>query len=121
VSAILERYRQVLERSSIQVPAGSAEPQAGAGEAEDQPGGPGRFESIDEGNIGAVLIHSRILNCEVWLVPDAEALDAIADEIGDRPAFLFSEVEHLRGKSGEELRAIAATKRVFGPGARVVQ
>jgi hypothetical protein len=69
------------------------------------------------------LIWSRVLECEVWLVPGREALEDLeaAGEVGDRPVFFFKEVERLRGKDEAELRAIAATKRVFGPKAIVKQ
>ena len=76
---------------------------------------------LDDGQVGAVLIDSRVLGCEVWLVRDADALNDIAAEVGNRPVFFFDEIEHLRGKSEEELRAIAKVKCAFGPGARVVQ
>jgi len=62
-----------------------------------------------------------VLGEEVWLVPNADAVADIAGEIGGRPVFFYDEVQRLRGKSPEELRAIAKIKRVFGPGARVVQ
>lgn len=70
--------------------------------------------------IEAVLINSRLLAAEIWLVRDADALDRLGGEIGGRPVFFFDEVEKLKGKSAQELRAIAITKRVF-PRGRVLQ
>lgn len=73
--------------------------------------------------LGSVLIWSKVLGCEVWLVPDKAALEELeaAGEVGKRPVFFFKEIERLRGKDEAALKAIAATKRVFGPKAIVKQ
>ena len=71
--------------------------------------------------VGSVLICSSVLMGELWLVRDSDALAGIALEAAGRPVFFFDEIETLRAKNPEELRAIAASKRVFGPKAALLQ
>jgi len=70
----------------------------------------------------SVLIWSKVLEEEVWLIPDRKALEDLrADgEIGRRPVFFYAEIARLKGKDAATLKAIANTKRVFGPEAMVV-
>ena len=88
------------------------------------PGSPDTSDAspaLTDEELSAVLIHSSTLDAEVWLVRDVNALEDIAGEIHGRAVFFFEEIDHLRGKSHKELRAIAMTKRIFGPMAKVVQ
>ena len=58
---------------------------------------------------------------DVWVIADAEVLVEHPDIIrSGLPVFFFDEVEQLRGKSIDELRAIAMVKTEF-PTGRVLQ
>lgn len=74
----------------------------------------------DAGDLAAVLLRATVIG-DVWLVADDDALADHPDILrSGLPVFYFSEVEQLRGKTPEELRAIAMVKRQF-PAGRVLQ
>jgi hypothetical protein len=72
------------------------------------------------GRIAAVKLTGTAVG-SVWLVADAEAL-AEHPEImrAGAPVFFFDEVEQLRSKTPDELKAIAAVKGTY-PTSRVLQ
>jgi hypothetical protein len=74
----------------------------------------------DAGQLAAVkLVNTVIGDC--WLVADDEALADHPDIIrSGLPVFFFDEVEMLRGKTPEELKAIGMVKAIF-PTGRVLQ
>ena len=86
-----------------------------------QTNSPPERDTLADSDLSAVLLHSRIVGEEIWLVRDSDAINDIANEIAGRAVLLFAEVERLRGKSPEELKAIVKVKRVFGPMTRVLQ
>jgi hypothetical protein len=58
---------------------------------------------------------------DVWLVADPDTVTEHSDIANSGlPIFLFEEVEALRTKSTDELRAICEVKRLF-PIAKVIQ
>jgi len=74
----------------------------------------------DAGEIAAVKLRNTIIG-DVWLVADTEALAEQPDIIrSGLPVFFFDELEQLRGKTPEELRAISMVKAVL-PTSRVLQ
>lgn len=82
----------------------------------------GERADVTAGTAAAVFIRSAVLDgALVWLVRDDEAMAQHPDIIrSGLPLFFFDEVEQLRGKTPDELRAIAMVKTVF-PTARVLQ
>lgn len=70
----------------------------------------------------AVLLRSAVLDgALVWLVADDAALAEHPDILRSGfPVFFFDEIERLRGKTAEELRALGLVKAVF-PTGRVLQ
>ena len=76
----------------------------------EQQADPPRASEATKEEIGAVLIYSRLLQGEIWLVRDTEALADIAAEIQGRPVIFFDEVEGLRGKNPDELREIVTAR-----------
>lgn len=79
----------------------------------------GTFD-LDTTEITAVKLVNTSIG-DVWLVADTDALAEHPDIIrSGLPVFLFEEVETLRGKTPEELRAIGMVKAVF-PTGRVLQ
>jgi len=74
----------------------------------------------DAGELAAVKLRNTVIG-NVWLVADSEALADHPDIIrAGLPVFFFKEMEQLRGKTPEELKAIAMVKAVF-PTGRVLQ
>ena len=72
------------------------------------------------GELAAVLLRATVIG-DVWLVADADALTDSPDIIrSGLPVFFFGEVEQLRGKTAEELKAIGMVKATF-PTSRVLQ
>ena len=62
---------------------------------------------IDTGEIRAALVHSKILNAEIWLsfVDDFEPRDG-------RAVFYAHELQELKSKSTRELREIHKLKKL---------
>lgn len=77
---------------------------------------------LTTGSFCALLLRSAVLDgALVWLVADDGALGEHPDILRSGfPVFFFDEVEQLRGKTPEELRAVAMVKTVF-PTGRVLQ
>lgn len=74
----------------------------------------------DTGKLAAVMLRGSVVG-DVWLVADTEALAEHPDIIrSGLPVFFFDEIERLRGKTVDELRAIGMVKTVF-PTGRVLQ
>jgi hypothetical protein len=74
----------------------------------------------DAGQLTAVKLTGTIIG-DLWLIRDDDALADHPDIVrSGLPVFLFSEMEQLRGKTAEELKAIAAVKATF-PTGRVLQ
>jgi len=70
--------------------------------------------------VTAVKLSNTVIG-DVWLVADREAAAENPDILGSGlPVFFFDEVEHLRGKTVEELRAIGRIKVTF-PTSRLLQ
>ena len=76
---------------------------------------------LDQGDVAAVKIRSRLLGQDIWLVADQRALAENSDIVASGlPALLFEEVPYLHGLPAEQLRRVLYAKRVF-PGGRMVQ
>jgi hypothetical protein len=74
----------------------------------------------DDGQLAAVKLRNTVID-DLWLVADDDALSDHPDIIrSGLPVFFFDELERLRGKTREQLRAIAAVKAAF-PTSRVLQ
>jgi hypothetical protein len=74
----------------------------------------------DAGELAAVLLRKTVIS-DVWLVADDGTLADHPHILrSGLPVFLFSEVEQLRGKTRDELKAIGMVKAVF-PTGRVLQ
>jgi hypothetical protein len=74
----------------------------------------------DAGELVAVKLRGTIIG-DVWLVADAETLAANPDLLRSGLAvFFFDEVQQLRGKTVQELKAIGMVKAEF-PTSRVLQ
>jgi hypothetical protein len=74
----------------------------------------------DASEIAAVMLRGTISG-DCWLVAAADALAEHPDILrAGLPVFFFDEVERLRSKTVEELRAIGMAKTVF-PTGRVLQ
>jgi hypothetical protein len=74
----------------------------------------------DAGELAAVKVGNPLIG-DLWLVRDDCALAEHPDIIRSRlPVFFFDEIEQLRGKTPEELRAIGLVKAEF-PTSRVLQ
>ena len=63
--------------------------------------------------LGAVRLHSRLLDRELWLCRDQRAAEEISVEFPDLPVLTFAEVPHLRGKPPALLHAILNAKTEF--------
>lgn len=72
-------------------------------------------------SICAVLVHASVLaGAPIWLVADQGVLDEHPDiTASGAGVFFFDEIEQLRGRPADELRALCATKAVF-PAARIL-
>jgi hypothetical protein len=77
---------------------------------------PEQAAEIDAGNVQAVLIHSSILDADLWIAFD----DSFSPGDGI-PVFYSHELQFLKDKPAVTLRKIFETKRAFGPGCRVRQ
>lgn len=74
----------------------------------------------DTGELTAVKLTRTVMG-DVWLVADDDALAENPSIIrSGLPVFFFDEVERLRGKTPEELKAIGMVKATF-PTSRVLQ
>jgi hypothetical protein len=74
----------------------------------------------DAGELAAVKLRNTAIG-DVWLVADDDALAEHPDIIrSGLPVFFFDEVEQLRGKTPEELKAVGMVKAIF-PTGRVLQ
>src|ERR1041384_5619406 len=71
---------------------------------------------IDNGEMVAVLLCSKILEAHVWL-----AFDDSFDPHDGRAVFYAHELSSLKAKTPEQLRKIFETKLAFGPSARAKQ
>ena len=77
---------------------------------------PEQTAEIDAGNVQAVLIHSSILDADLWL-----AFDQTFNPGDGVPVFYPDDLQFLKSRSPETLRKIYETKRAFGPGYKVRQ
>ena len=68
----------------------------------------------------AIRMWSKVLSCEVFLLEDRTSTISDAMLAAGGIVLHYDEVEFLKDKTLEELRAIAAAKRVFGKGSRIV-
>ena len=74
----------------------------------------------DASQVAAVKLVNTVIG-DIWLLADADALAEHPDIIrSGLPVFFFDEVEMLRGKTPEELKAIGMVKATF-PTGRVLQ
>jgi hypothetical protein len=92
----------------------------GAGVRRDTPISSGATFDADAGELAAVKLTGTIIG-DVWVVRDDDTLADSPDIIrSGLPVFFFEEVERLRGKTPEELKAIGLVKAEF-PTSRVLQ
>ena len=92
----------------------------GAARDEQGPQAGGSGFDLNGGTIVAVKFINTVIG-DIWVIADAEVLVEHPDIIRARlPTFFFGEIEKLRGKSIDELRAIAKVKTEF-PTSRVLQ
>jgi hypothetical protein len=92
----------------------------GAKVGRDAPISSGATLDADAGELVAVKLAGTIIG-DVWVVRDDDTLAASPDIVrAGLPVLFFDEIERLRGKTLEELKAIAAVKATF-PTGRVLQ
>ncbi len=61
----------------------------------------------------AVRLHSRLLDCDLWLCRDQRAAEELSTEFPGVPVLTFAEIPLLAGKPKEVLRAMLDVKAEF--------